>query len=76
MEIQLTAERIYLASGYTDIRKSIGGLSAVVSQQYALNPFYLSLFLFCGSRHDRIKGLLWQGGRFIFLHKRVKSGSF
>lgn len=41
MEIQLTAERIYLAGGYTNIRKSIGGLSAVVSQLYALNLFYL-----------------------------------
>ena len=38
MEIQLTADRIYLAGGYTDVRKSIDGLSAVVSQQYDLNP--------------------------------------
>ena len=38
MEIQLTADRICLAGGYTDMRKSIDGLSAVVSQQYDLNP--------------------------------------
>lgn len=43
MDIQLTADRVYLAGGYTDMRKSIDGLSAVVSQQYDLNPFLPSL---------------------------------
>ena len=55
MDIQLTADRVYLAGGYTDMRKSIDGLSAVVSQQYDLNPFLPSLFLVCGRRRDRIK---------------------
>lgn len=76
MDIQLTADRVYLAGGYTDMRKSIDGLSAVVSQQYYLNPFLPSLFLFCGRRRDRIKGLLWQGDGFVLLYKRIESGSF
>lgn len=76
MDIQLTADRVYLAGGYTDMRKSIDGLSAVVSQQYDRNPFLPSLFLFCGRRRDRIKGLLWQGDGFVLLYKRIESGSF
>ena len=76
MDIQLTADRVYLAGGYTDMRKSIDGLSAVVSQQYDLNPFLPPLFLFCGRRRDRIKGLLWQGDGFVLLYKRIESGSF
>jgi transposase len=74
MDIQLTADRVYLAGGYTDMRKSIDGLSAVVSQQYDLNPFLPSLFLFCGRRRDRIKGLLWQGDGFVLLYEYSATG--
>lgn len=33
------AEKIYLACGYTDMRKSIDGLAAIVQQNFQLNPF-------------------------------------
>ena len=44
------AEYIYLACGNTDMRKSIDGLSAIVQQNFQLDPFSNSLFLFCGCR--------------------------
>lgn len=31
------------------------------------------LFLFCGGRLDRIKGLLWMGTGFLLLYKRFRS---
>ena len=34
-----SAEQIYIACGYTDMRKSIDGLAAVVQQNFQLNPF-------------------------------------
>ncbi|QQY79531.1 IS66 family insertion sequence element accessory protein TnpB [Keratinibaculum paraultunense] len=43
------------------MRKSIDGLSAIVSQNFKLNPFENVLFLFCGGRSDRMKALLWEG---------------
>lgn len=52
------AESIYIACGYTDMRKSIDGLAAVVQQQFELDPFQPTLFLFCGRRRNRIKSLL------------------
>ncbi len=52
------AENIYIACGYTDMRKSIDGLAAVVQQQFELDPFQPTLFLFCGRRRNRIKSLL------------------
>lgn len=52
MDIQLTADRIFLVGGYTDMRKSIDGLAAVVSQRFELDSFRLSLFLFCGRRRE------------------------
>ena len=51
------ADRVYIACGYTDLRKGINGLSALVQQQFNLDPFTNTLFLFCGRRRDRIKGL-------------------
>ena len=70
------AENIYIACGYTDMRKSIDGLAAVVQQQFRLDPFSKSLFLFCGKRRDRIKVLLWDGDGFVLLYKRLENGSF
>ena len=53
------ADQVYIACGYTDLRKGIDGLARLVQQQFALDPFTNTLFLFCGRRRDRIKGLYW-----------------
>ena len=70
------AENIYIACGYTDMRKSIDGLAVIVQEQFQLDPFSKSLFLFCGKRRDRIKCLLWEGDGFLLLYKRLENGSF
>ena len=70
------AEHIYVACGYTDMRKSIDGLAAVVKQRFKLDPYSNSLFLFCGRHCDRIKALYWESNGFVLLYKRLESGSF
>lgn len=70
------AENIYIACGHTDMRKSIDGLAAIVQQQFHLDPFSSTLFLFCGRRRNRMKALLWEGDGFILLYKRLENGSF
>ena len=59
------AKDIYIACGYTDMRKSIDGLAALVQEQFQLDPFSPTLYLFCGKRRDRIKVLLWEGDGWI-----------
>ena len=54
-----TAAQVYIVCGYTDLRRSIDGLAAIVKQIYGMNPYNRSLFLFCGKLRDRIKGLVW-----------------
>ena len=68
--------KVYIALGYTDLRRGIDGLAGIVQGQYELDPFTETLFLFCGRRKDRIKGLLWEGNGFLLLYKRLESGSF
>ena len=70
------AENIYIACGYTDMRKSIDGLAAVVQEQFHLDPFSSSLFLFCGKLRDRMKVLLWESDGFVLLYKRLENGNF
>jgi transposase len=70
------AEHIYVACGYTDLRKGIDGLALLVQKHFELDPFSNSLFLFCGKRNDRIKALYWEGDGFVLLYKRLERGRF
>ena len=70
------ADRVFIACGYTDLRRGIDGLASLVQQQFDLDPFTNTLFLFCGRRRDRIKALYWEGNGFVLLYKRLESGSF
>jgi len=72
----ITAPQVFIVCGYTDMRRSIDGLSAIISQNMKLNPFDKSLFLFCGKRRDRLKGLLWDEDGFLLIYKRLDNGGF
>ena len=69
-------KQVYIVTGYTDLRRSIDGLAMIVKAQLQLNPYSTALFLFCGRRCDRIKGLLWEGDGFLLLYKRLDNGRF
>ena len=70
------AEHIYIAVGYTDMRKQIDGLSAIVQQNFKLDPFSNSVFLFCGRNTRTMKALYWEGDGFVLLYKRLENGKF
>ena len=67
---------IYIACGYTDMRRGIDGLAGIIQQEFNLDPFQNSLFLFCGRKTDRIKALLWEGDGFLLLYKRLEAGKY
>ena len=60
--------RFFLVTGYTDMRKSIDGLMAIVRDTYELDPYSNSLFLFCGRRCDK--------DGFCLYYKRLDDGRF
>ena len=70
------AVRIYLATGATDLRRSIDGLAALVRERFRLDPQSGHLFLFRNRRGDRIKILAWDQGGFWIFYKRLERGSF
>jgi transposase len=67
---------IYVACGYTDMRKSIDGLATIVKQKFNMDPFSPSLFLFCGRCCNRMKALFWDEDGFVLLYKRLENGKY
>ena len=70
------ADKVFIACGYTDLRRGIDGLASIVQQQFSLDPFTNTLFLFCGRRRDRLKALYWENDGFILLYKRLEQGKY
>lgn len=68
--------RVILCCGRVDLRMGIDGLVAYVSLNYGLNAVEKgTLFLFCGTRSDRIKGIMFEGDGITLVYKRLSSGN-
>jgi transposase len=67
---------VYLACGSTDLRKSIDGLAAIVSQVFALDLFSGGLFVFCNRGRDKLKILVWDHNGFWLYYRRLERGRF
>ena len=66
--------KIYLVTGYTDMRKSIDGLMGIIRDTYRLDPYSNALYLFCGRRCDRLKALHFDRDGFVLYYKRLDAG--
>jgi len=70
-------KRTIVACGRTDLRRGIDGLAAVIRLNYGMEPLEEgTLYLFCGTRRDRIKGLIFEGDGFCLCYKRLTDGRF
>lgn len=68
-------DEIYIVCGYTDMRRSIDGLCAIVQDRLRMVPRRRALYLFCEKRCDRIRCLLWENDGFLLLYKRMEAQS-
>jgi len=69
--------KIIVACGRTDLRRGIDGLVAVIRLNYGMDSLEEgTLFLFCGTRKDRVKGLIFEGDGFCLCYKRLTDGQF
>ncbi len=71
-------KKVVLASGRTDMRMGINGLVKRITLIFGMDPLEDgTLYLFCGRRRDRIKGLLYDGGDgFVLITKRLTDGVY
>ncbi|WP_083863693.1 IS66 family insertion sequence element accessory protein TnpB [Desulfobacula toluolica] len=68
--------KIHIALGNTDMRKSIDGLSILVSEKFNLDPFSGHLFVFCNRKQTILKILYWDRNGFCLWHKRLEKDRF
>lgn len=69
-------EKVYLAAGSTDMRRSIDGLAAIVQQCFSLDPFSANFFVFCNKNRTMIKILHWDHNGFWLYFRRLENGTF
>ena len=70
------AKKLYVVTGYTDMRKSIDGLMAIVKDTYEMDPDASVAYFFCGRKADRIKVLHFERDGMCLLYKRLDSGRY
>ncbi len=66
-------ENIYIICGYTDMRKAIDGLCAIIEDHLKMKVDGNSMFLFCGKRRDRIKVLIKEADGYVLIYKRLSA---
>lgn len=69
-------QRVYLACGVTDMRKSIDGLAVLVKEVFDLDPFSPCLFVFCNRQRNKLKILQWDTNGFWLHYRRLERGRF
>ena len=69
-------QKVYIAVGYSDLRRGIDGFASIIQNTFHMNPQSNALFIFCGRRSDRIKALYWDTDGYILLYKRLEGGRY
>jgi transposase len=67
---------VYLCREPVDMRKSIDGLSLLVQEAMALNPFDSAVFVFGNRARDKVKILAWERSGFVLWYKRLERERF
>jgi transposase len=68
--------RVHLCRDAVDFRKAINGLSIVVAEEMALDPFSAHVFGFCNRRRNQVKLLYWERNGFVLWQKRLEKDRF
>jgi len=69
-------DTVWLCREPVDFRKGINGLSILVEDQLAHDPFSGQLFVFVNRKQDKIKILFWERSGFCMWQKRLEREVF
>jgi transposase len=67
---------VWLVRDAVDFRKGINGLSVLVEEQLAHDPFSGQLFVFVNKARDKVKVLYWERSGFCMWQKRLEREVF
>ena len=70
------AVRVMVATKPVDFRKGADGLTALVRESLAADPFSGAVYVFRAKRADRIKLVFWDGTGLCLFAKRLEDGIF
>lgn len=76
MKMFVEPPAIFLYKPPIDFRKSINGLSVLVTEQMQQSCFSGALFVFCNRQRDKIKVLYWDSTGFCLWYKRLEKDRF
>lgn len=68
--------KIYLCTGFTDMRKGVNGLSILAGSLLTKNLREGAMFVFRGKSADKIKILWWDEQGYCLFYKCLDSGKF
>ena len=69
-------KRVFVRLGFTDMRKQINGLAAIVQDIRPDGPFDGSYFVFCGKTRRVLKVIYWDSTGFCLWQKRLENDQF
>jgi transposase len=76
MILDLSKTRIFLYPGHADMRKGVNGLTSIIQEEMAHNPFSGSIYLFCSRHRKLLKAVYWDKTGFWLSQKRLEKDKF
>ena len=64
-------DNIYIAYGATDFRKQASALCSIVQDNFKMNPYKNSAYIFCNKKRNSIKVLCYDRNGFILAQKTL-----
>jgi transposase len=68
--------KLFLSLDAIDMRKSINGLCAMITDYFKEKPSSGNIFLFCSANRRRVKILFFDRNGFVVYYKRLERGRF
>lgn len=62
---------VYIAYGVTDFRKQIPSLCSIVKNNFKMNPYNKSAYIFCNKKRSSIRVLCYDKNGFILAQKTL-----
>ena len=76
MILDFSKAKIFIRPGYTDLRKAVNGLSAIVQDGMKEDPFSGSVYLFCNRERKLLKAVYWDKTGFWLSQKRLEKDKY